>query len=440
MPKASYKETNIKRSRTFSFKTKAVLAIIATVVVFAAQSSTHIFAADVSDLRQQQQQKTQRLTELNNSIKNYQGQITQLSKQTNTLQNQIAIFNAQINQAQAQVEATQTSIDLATSQINDLTGQIGDKESHISETKIQLAAMMRELNEMDGVNNTLLTLMNNDNLSDFIDAMSQVQNLQGKSYELLQTIKTLKVELEDNRSDVQKRKDQLKDYQQDLQDQQDALSDQISQKNQLLAVTRGQESNYRKLLSNSQNEEDKVQKEINDLENQIRAQLGQLASPGKKGLFVWPIAGGVLTQGYGNTGFTSLGYTFHNGYDIASIPGSPILSVADGTVYATGAADPTNTKAYGNWVVTKHSLANGRQVYVLYGHMRRISVQAGQQVKAGQVLGAEGNTGNTTRLIRGGESGYHTHLTVFDVQGFRIVNYGSYQVPAGYTYNPGEFF
>jgi len=72
-------------------------------------------------------------------------------------------------------------------------------------------------------------------------------------------------------------------------------------------------------------------------------------------------------------------------------------------------------------------------------------VSAGQVVRGGDIIGYEGNTGNTTRLLYGPEAGYHLHFTVFDEEGFGIkhgqysAKYGSYDIPYGYTYNPKNF-
>ena len=77
--------------------------------------------------------------------------------------------------------------------------------------------------------------------------------------------------------------------------------------------------------------------------------------------------------------------------------------------------------------------------------MSNFAVSAGQTIHAGDVVGHEGNTGNTTRLLYGPERGYHLHFTVFDVDGFHIIPgayqsiYGPYEIPYGYTYNPLNF-
>ena len=155
---------------------------------------------------------------------------------------------------------------------------------------------------------------------------------------------------------------------------------------------------------------------------------------------------GILTQGYGNTGFTSLGYSFHNGLDIAAPAGTAVRAAGDGVVYSTG----TGQTAYGNWVVIKHTVQtddNGmRNVFTLYAHLSKILVSSGQGLLQGDIVGTEGNTGNTTRLLYGPERGYHLHFSIFDEEGFGIKEgayqdiYGAYRIPYGYTYNPLEFF
>jgi murein DD-endopeptidase MepM/ murein hydrolase activator NlpD len=407
-------------------------------LLFAVHIRFDLFAATLSDLRNQQNQKEDQLEDLNAQINSYEKEINEARKKSNTLQNQIAIFTAQINQATAQIAATQTSIDIATNQIAILNKDITAKEVKVGESRGQLGAMLRQMYEMDVASSTIMTLMNNDNLSDFISAVEQIESLQGKSYDLLQEIKQLKAQLEADKAEVEKHRSDLLTYQKDLKDQEEILNKQVAEKNKTLAETQGQEAKYNQLLAQSQAVEDKIQAEINNLENQIRAQQGNPSSPGGKGLFAWPMNNSVITQRYGRTGFTSLGYTFHNGYDIASPAGTPICAVREGTVEATG----SGSEGYGNWVAIRHSLPNGRQIITLYGHMLRVSVQTGQKVGRCQIIGTEGNTGNTTAKIYGSTRGFHLHLTVFDANGFKIVNgsYGGYKLPTGVTYDPADFF
>ena len=95
--------------------------------------------------------------------------------------------------------------------------------------------------------------------------------------------------------------------------------------------------------------------------------------------------------------------------------------------------------------MARHKDGEVYNIYTLYGHLKSLVVAAGQVIRGGDLVGYEGNTGNTTRLLYGPERGYHLHFTIFDGEGFGIRQgayqdtYGAYQIPYGYTYNPLNF-
>ena len=78
---------------------------------------------------------------------------------------------------------------------------------------------------------------------------------------------------------------------------------------------------------------------------------------------------------------------FHTGCDLAAPTGTKVVAVTDGTI--TRADDGG---AYGKWTHLKS--VNGR-TYV-YCHQSARSVSVGDKVKAGQVIGHVGTTGNVT--------------------------------------------
>jgi murein DD-endopeptidase MepM/ murein hydrolase activator NlpD len=262
-------------------------------------------------------------------------------------------------------------------------------------------------------------------------------------YQIVQNIKLVKAKLEDQQQQLKIQLRKLQDLTEQLKVTRASLQAQENDKQNLLAKTKGVEKNYQKLLSSSQSEQADLQKEMDDLDAQVRAKLGNKTITAKKGSLSMPMAG-ILTQGYGNTGFRSLGYSFHNGIDIAGPAGTPIYSAADGVVNGCDTGDAS----YGNWCTVKHNIkttAGSVCIITLYGHMRSFKVSVGQTLKEGDLIGYEGNTGNTTRLLYGPDRGYHLHFTVFDCEGFGIAPgkyskvYGSYTVPYGYTYNPKDF-
>jgi murein DD-endopeptidase MepM/ murein hydrolase activator NlpD len=85
---------------------------------------------------------------------------------------------------------------------------------------------------------------------------------------------------------------------------------------------------------------------------------------------------------------------FHTGIDIAGPLDAPIHSAADGVVAIAGTEVDNQGRpvGYGNYVVIAHA---GRMI-TLYGHLDQLLVHVGQVVHAGQVIGLEGSTGNST--------------------------------------------
>lgn len=118
-------------------------------------------------------------------------------------------------------------------------------------------------------------------------------------------------------------------------------------------------------------------------------QRGQQQSTAPVGRLAWPTTGPVTSP------FGQRWGRMHTGIDIGAPEGAPIVAAAAGTVIVAGWAD-----GYGNTVAIDH----GGGIATLYGHQSSIAVAVGQQVAAGQVVGAVGSTGRST--------GPHLHFEV----------------------------
>lgn len=417
----------------------ALTAATFAVLIASPQSLSQVAAQTVDNLKDQQKTLENKLADIQRRIDGFQSQIADTQKQSNTLKNQISVFDNQIASIELQIEANNTRMENINLQIKETQEQITRRQAEIVDNKKILGQLIVQLHEMD--ENSLLYMgLGNDNFSSFLDQVQYVQSVQGKVYEIVQNIKAIKIKLEQQEADLKAQLVKLEELKEQLGQSQSVLDEERARRQSVLDQTKGVERNFQRLLSASKSEEDEIQREMQKLDDAIRAKLGNLAPPRAAGALLYPM-NGVLTQGYGKTGFTSLGYDFHNGIDIAAPPGTPIYAAADGIVVACD----TGEAAYGNWCAIKHTLTDGRQIITLYAHMRTFKVAKGAQVVQGDIVGYEGNTGNTTRLLYGPDRGYHLHFTVFDAQGFGIApgtyqaKYGHYTVPYGYTYNPATF-
>ncbi len=102
---------------------------------------------------------------------------------------------------------------------------------------------------------------------------------------------------------------------------------------------------------------------------------------------------GVISSRYGAS--SSIRSSRHTGLDIAAKTGTPIKVVANGIV-----AFAAESGSYGYLVKVDH----GNGVETWYAHTSKMYVKQGQKVKAGDIIAAVGNTGNST--------GSHLHLEV----------------------------
>lgn len=130
------------------------------------------------------------------------------------------------------------------------------------------------------------------------------------------------------------------------------------------------------------------------------AELQKLAQSAEKqaakiALNLWqrPLDGYRLTARFGQS--SGLWANTHTGLDFAAPSGTPISSVTNGTVTSVEYAG-----AYGNQIIVTTN--EGDELW--YCHLSAYAVQVGEEVRAGEVIGYVGSTGNST--------GPHLHLEV----------------------------
>lgn len=139
--------------------------------------------------------------------------------------------------------------------------------------------------------------------------------------------------------------------------------------------------------------------------------------------YVWPLTKGrislpmkVIPGGQ----WTRDGVRLHDGVDMASFCGAPIVAAHDGLVLAAGRRFDDqlgwvgDLRAYYALLDQRHAwntlplvlvIDDGNGYRSVYAHFRDVSVAVGERVKAGQLIGHEGATGHA--------SGCHLHYGLF---------------------------
>lgn len=130
------------------------------------------------------------------------------------------------------------------------------------------------------------------------------------------------------------------------------------------------------------------EKHLSDPQAQVFV-MGVKTEPIRSGGLVWPAVGRITSS------FGWRGREFHHGVDMGAPYGSAVAAVKAGTVTKAGWQG-----GYGNLVIIDHG--NGLESY--YAHLSAISVQVGESVSQGEVIGKVGNTGRSY--------GAHLHLEI----------------------------
>ena len=109
------------------------------------------------------------------------------------------------------------------------------------------------------------------------------------------------------------------------------------------------------------------------------------------------------------------GDKYHSGLDIKAEVNTNTFSMYDGKVSdirnSFSPGEPKK-KSYGNYILVTTKI-NGETVFIKYNHLNEVNVKIGDIIKAGDVIGLNGNTGNAAiddDIIP------HIHLQVFNTE------------------------
>jgi murein DD-endopeptidase MepM/ murein hydrolase activator NlpD len=128
----------------------------------------------------------------------------------------------------------------------------------------------------------------------------------------------------------------------------------------------------------------------------------------------WPVQGGWISSGFGVRADPFNGHqSYHEGVDIASSMGSPVLAMGDGVVSHSG-----EKSGYGLLVEVTHESG----LITRYAHASAVLVRVGDRVQKGQPIAQVGTTGRST--------GPHLH--------FEVVRNGTSVSPMRYLQQAGK--
>jgi murein DD-endopeptidase MepM/ murein hydrolase activator NlpD len=316
-------------------------------------------------------------------------------------QAQVRIADA-LNQSYERLEVAQTALQESERRLKAAEAQVKETQARLQEAEKRLALQRRRFGRriassyQEGPVTYLDVVLGSRNLSDFLDRQYYVSLVMGQDAELLRGLREAQQAVLREREVLLEKKERLDSAHQDNLQQMAQVAYQAAEREKLLESLRRdralQEQQLRELDETS-----------NDIEQALAAESARrMANPGSyrnlpglSGGMARPAMGPVTSQ-FGYRVHPILGYRrLHAGVDIGARTGSPVYAAAAGEVFFASWRG-----GYGRCIIVLH----GGGMSTLYGHLSRINVSAGQQVKRGQLIGAVGSTGLS--------SGPHLHFEV----------------------------
>ncbi len=428
-------------------------------------------AADpLTEAKQQQSQLQQTLSQQRAKLAQLKATSATLAQKLDLAKAELAQVTAQYDQVKELLGQVRDQVAQITSQLEDLRARIAALDAQLTQVAADITRQSNELRAREALlqdhlraayeqsqTSLLEILISADSLDDASTQVSRMLDMSEQDSELADEISGLRAQLQTRQETLRDGRAELADARSAAEDQQALLKErqqQLDQMSQQLAELqaaadqkrRAQESALNAalqakgsveaqvaaseraarqadaLVSQLQAEAAARQKAIEDAKRRAAAEEAKRKAhpPVSARGFRWPESAPQITQEFGPTSFVlEPSYTyhgtyyphFHTGLDLTSGCGTPIVAAATGVVARSGQPSWPFDSGFG--VIIDH----GNGVMTWYWHMQpRVIVFPGQAVSAGQVIGYEGSTGNST--------GCHVH--------FAVNVYGSWQNPRAY--------
>lgn len=436
---------------------KVILSITSATLLltFTVTAGSAVSAESIQDLREkvnQHENEKSNITEEKNSLdkskKDTESKIDENVNRQKSVEQEINDLDEQLNETQNQITTKENEITTTNEEIEELNNRIEDLKEEIEVLKdkiekrdILIKNRLRSIQQTGGQLSYIEVIFGAKSFGDFISRTSAVNTIMDQDKKIMEEqaadeklLEENKIEVEESKTVVVAKKDELESQKQDLLALKGQLDGQKSERKILMATLEEEHGELEEIKLSLEEEQEILaaeeqakaqaialaQKEIGELEQLAKAEAEKKrkaaaeknatvsAAPntgtasgstgGGSGIFINP-AGGSLTSGFGMRHHPIFNEPrLHAGVDYAVGTGTTLIAPADGVV-----STARSMGGFGNVIMISHYIG-GQSYTTVSAHLSSISVSAGQVVSKGQVIGATGNTGNST--------GPHLHFEV----------------------------
>ncbi|MBS3903455.1 MAG: peptidoglycan DD-metalloendopeptidase family protein [Anaplasmataceae bacterium] len=382
-------------------------------------------------LEWQIERRNQELEAIKKAIETNEDALSKVQGEKSTLQKELDSLRYQKNILLRQIQSDEVNLERLDLEIRSLSYDIQDIGTSIEDHKKAMRALFRQIQRQDSQPLLALVLKSNS----LADALGEVKNLFDLNARLsldVTNLSRLNTQYGQKLADLSSAQAAIEQSQKNRSNRTAILASKEQEQKTLVVRTQNEEDIYQRHLQDVIRRQSEIAAEIEELDAKLRGEINVTTLPSVGKIFISPVEGFTLTQGYGATSFARYGYRgrWHNGIDLRAPIGTAVVAPAIGTIEAVGDQDRfCPNGAYGKFVVINHP----NNLVTLYAHLSRVSVSPGDQVKQGEVIGYSGSTGYAT--------GPHLHFTVFAKETFQMRQSRSCGLmPQGGDIDPRKYF
>ncbi len=313
----------------------------------------------------------------------YREQIKKKQSERSSLENQLEIISDRTAETKLGLEQVKIDIETTNLETQKVALEIVEHDKKITDNKGHLSSALKLLNQEDNKSQLEILLLNN-YLTDYINQITYLENINDKIADNLTDLRFTKEKLKESQEKLIANSEKLNQLKSELENRQVALANEEDTKNFLLDQTKNSEAEYQSLLEKARREQTAASADVLNLEKSLREKINQLGKDGVKLVyngFIWPIPSKTITAYFHDPDYPFRRIFEHPAVDIRTPQGTPIRATASG--YIGRAKDGGMGYSY---IMILHA----DNLSTVYGHVSKIYVKEDEYVTQGQIIGLSG--------------------------------------------------
>jgi murein DD-endopeptidase MepM/ murein hydrolase activator NlpD len=365
------------------------------------QESTN---TEVKALNNEIQKKKNQLDNIKEEQEKYSNKIKNTQKEQASLSNQMYILDNRILKSELDIQETNIEIERVNLEIKKTNLEIDDKNLQIENEREHIGNILKLMYKQKRAN-TLEILLLNDSLTDFLNQIKYLEDVNDEVSESLTDLEKNKTQLEKSIKNLNEKNNELISLKKDLENKKLTLESEQKSKEYIMDEVVNSEKKYQTLLQAAKDEQAQAAADITNLEKKVRSRMANLS--GKKLEFndngiIWPVPKNIITTYFHDPEYPFRYLFEHPAVDIRAGQGTPLKAAASG--YVARAKDAGLGYSY-------IMIVHGDGLSTVYGHVSKIYVQEDEYVVQGQTIGLSGGAPGTVGAGRL-TTGSHLHFEV----------------------------